>query len=108
MQADSSNKQGTFHSDDSMEDVFDSNLSEKLKDPEMQNEFNKVLDYASKLLFKNNSDLQFSIHEGTNTTLIKLVDSKTKEVLKEYPPEKLLNMIADLWERAGLVVNKKA
>jgi flagellar protein FlaG len=107
-QPDSSNPQGSSGYPEAFEDVFDSNLSEKLKDPEMQQEFDKVLDYANKLLFKDNGVLQFSRHEATSTTLIKLVDSKTKEVLKEFPPEKILNMIADLWEVAGLVVNKKA
>lgn len=87
---------------------FDKNLSEKLKDPSMKKEFDKVLDYANKLLFNDNSVLKFSRHEATNTTLVKLVDSNTKEVLREFPPEKILNIIAGIWEVAGLVVNKKA
>ena len=30
-----------------------------------------------------------------------------KEVLKEYPPEKTLDMIAKVWEVAGLLVDEK-
>ena len=35
------------------------------------------------------------------------VDKDTKEVLKEYPPEKTLDMIAKVWEIAGLLVDEK-
>jgi len=34
-------------------------------------------------------------------------DKDTKEVLKEYPPEKTLDMIAKVWEVAGLLVDEK-
>lgn len=91
-----------------LEAEFDNNLSEKLKDPNMKKEFDNVLDYANKLLFNENSALKFSRHEATGTTVVKLVDTTTNEVLREFPPEKILNIIADIWEVAGLVVNKKA
>jgi flagellar protein FlaG len=39
--------------------------------------------------------------------MIKIVDKDTKEVLKEYPPEKTLDMIAKVWEVAGLLVDEK-
>ena len=32
---------------------------------------------------------------------------KTKEVIKEFPPEKTLDMIAKVWEMAGLMVDEK-
>jgi len=35
------------------------------------------------------------------------VDKKSKEVIKEYPPEKTLDMIAKVWELAGLLVDEK-
>ena len=35
-----------------------------------------------------NSEAIFAIHDGTNRVTIKIVDKKTKEVIKELPPEK--------------------
>jgi flagellar protein FlaG len=55
----------------------------------------------------NNSEAIFGIHEATNRVTIKLVDKETKEVIKELPPEKTLDMIAKVWEMAGLLVDEK-
>ena len=55
----------------------------------------------------DNSIAQFGIHEGTNRITIKIVDKSTKEVIKELPPEKTLDMIAKAWELAGLMVDER-
>ena len=53
------------------------------------------------------SEAIFGIHEKTNRVTIKIVDKETKEVIKELPPEKTLDMIAKAWELAGLLVDEK-
>lgn len=55
----------------------------------------------------HNSEAVFGIHEATNRVTIKIVDKDTKKVLKEYPPEKTLDVIAKVWEMAGLLVDQK-
>ena len=55
----------------------------------------------------HNSEAVFGIHDATNRVTIKIVDKDTKKVLKEYPPEKNLDMIAKVWEMAGLLVDQK-
>ena len=55
----------------------------------------------------NNSEAVFGIHEGTNRVTIKIVDKETKKVIKELPPEKTLDMIAKVWEMAGILVDEK-
>lgn len=54
-----------------------------------------------------NSEAVFGIHEETNRVTIKIVDKKTKETIKELPPEKTLDMIAKVWEMAGIMVDEK-
>lgn len=53
------------------------------------------------------SEAVFGMHEGTNRVTIKIVDKDTKEVLKEFPPEKTLDMIAKVWEMAGILVDER-
>ena len=53
------------------------------------------------------SEAIFGIHEKTNRVTIKIVDKATKEVIKEYPPEQTLDMIAKVWEVAGILVDEK-
>ena len=55
----------------------------------------------------HNSEAVFGIHDATNRVTIKIVDKDTKRVLKEYPPEKTLDMIAKVWEMAGFLVDQK-
>lgn len=55
----------------------------------------------------HNSEAVFGIHDATNRVTIKIVDKDTKKVLKEYPPEKTLDMIAKVWEMTGLLVDQK-
>jgi len=55
----------------------------------------------------DNSEAVFGIHDKTNRVTIKIVDKDTKKVIKEYPPEKTLDMIAKAWELAGIMVDEK-
>ena len=54
-----------------------------------------------------NSEAVFGIHEDTNRVTIKIVDKSTKEVIKELPPEKTLDMIARVWEMAGILIDER-
>ena len=53
------------------------------------------------------TEAQFSVHEETKQIMIKLVDSSTKEVVKELPSEKILDMVAHMSKLAGLFVDEK-
>ena len=65
----------------------------------------KAVDEINKKV--QNSEAIFGIHDATNRVTIKIIDKDTKKVLKEYPPEKTLDMIAKVWEVAGLLVDQK-
>lgn len=55
----------------------------------------------------SHSEAIFGIHEKTNRVTIKIVDKDSKEVIKEIPPEKTLDMLAKAWELAGILVDTK-
>ena len=54
-----------------------------------------------------NTEAVFGFHEKTNRVTIKIVDKDTKEVVKEFPPDKTLDMIAKAWELAGIMVDAR-
>ena len=70
---------------------------------------NEKIKKAVEQLNKNlsHSSAIFGIHEATNRVMIKIVDKDTKEVIKELPPEKTLDMIAKVWELAGILVDER-
>jgi flagellar protein FlaG len=50
---------------------------------------------------------EFSIHQETKHIMVKVIDVATNEVIREIPPEKILDLIASLWEIAGLIVDER-
>lgn len=62
---------------------------------------------ANKLMVNNNTHLQFSVHKVTHDIMVKIVNDNTGEVIKEIPSEKILDMIAKMWQISGLFVNEK-
>ena len=73
-----------------------------------QNEqIKKAVDDINRSRTGSAAEAIFGIHDKTNRVIIKIVDKKTKEVIKEYPPEKTLDMIAKVWEMAGIMVDEK-
>lgn len=74
---------------------------------EQTEQIKKAVKDINKSVVGTQSEAIFGIHEKTNRVTIKIVDKKTKEVLKEFPPEKTLDMIARVWENAGIMVDEK-
>ena len=67
----------------------------------------KAIAEMNKKINNSNEEAVFGVHEETNRVMIKIVDKDTKEVIKEFPPEKTLDMIAKVWEVAGILVDEK-
>ena len=67
----------------------------------------KMIEEMNKKINNSNEVAMFGIHEETNRVMIKIMDRDTKEVIKEFPPEKTLDMIAKLWEMAGILVDER-
>ena len=63
-----------------------------------------VADMNKKL---QNISCQYGIHEGTGRVTIRMVDKETKDVIKEFPAEETLELIAKAWELAGIMVDKR-
>lgn len=76
---------------------------------DQQQTSNEQIRKAVEQLNKNmsHSEAIFGFHDKTNRVTIKIVDKDTKEVIKEIPPEKTLDMIAKAWELAGILVDER-
>ncbi|NLG33119.1 MAG: flagellar protein FlaG [Syntrophomonadaceae bacterium] len=67
-----------------------------------------AVDDANRALQILNTRLQFSIHEETKQIMVKVIDETNKEIIREIPPEKLLDALAKMWELVGILVDEKA
>lgn len=67
----------------------------------------KTIERANKALLGRSTSFEFSIHEKTKQISIKVLDKDTGEIIREIPPEKTLDMVAKMWEMAGLLVDER-
>ena len=79
--------------------------AEQGKEQPTNEQIKKAVEQMNKKLA--DSEAVFGIHEDTNRVTIKIVNKDTKEVIKELPPEKTLDMIAKVWEMAGILVDER-
>lgn len=69
---------------------------------------NKSVKQANKALERVERHIHREVHEVTHAVMYKLKDNSTGEVIAEFPPKKIQDMIAKMWELAGLFVDEKA
>lgn len=75
--------------------------------PETPERLKKMIAEMNRKISNSNEEAVFGVHEKTNRIMIKILDKDTKEVIKEFPPEKTLDMIASIWEMAGILVDER-
>jgi flagellar protein FlaG len=39
--------------------------------------------------------------------MVKVIDAETDEIIREIPPEKILDMVAMMWEMVGIIVDER-
>ncbi|MGE4284301.1 MAG: flagellar protein FlaG [Clostridia bacterium] len=66
-----------------------------------------IIERANKAIQGVNTSFEYSIHEQTHQIMVKVLNRDTKEVIREIPPEKILDMVARMWEMAGIFVDEK-
>ncbi|MBU3142346.1 flagellar protein FlaG [Clostridium sp. CF012] len=71
---------------------------------EVENAVNKINNF----LMGEDTHLEYQKHDVLNQIIIRIVNNKTNEVIKEIPSEKILDMVVEMCEKAGVFVDKKA
>lgn len=54
------------------------------------------------------SAIEFSLDEDTGRTVVKMIDTRTNEVLRQFPSEEMLAISRSIDRMQGLLVNRKA
>lgn len=53
------------------------------------------------------TSVKFELHDKLDRYYVKVIDSATKELIREIPPEKMLDMYASMAEFMGLMIDEK-
>ncbi len=54
-----------------------------------------------------NIGLRFSIHQETERLVVQVYDRTDNEVIREIPPEKVLNLVAQIQQMIGLLLDEQ-
>lgn len=53
------------------------------------------------------TSLRFSVHQDTNTIVVRVVETQTGQVIREIPPEQVLDAVARLQEYLGVLFDAR-
>lgn len=67
----------------------------------------KAIEKANKALEGIATSFEFSIHEKTKQIMVKVIEKESGKLVREIPPEKILDMVASMCEKAGLLIDEK-
>lgn len=73
-----------------------------------EEELIKAIESANKKVEVYDRRFEFSIHDKTKEIVVKVIDTNLNEVIREIPNQKILDMVANMLEIAGILVDEKA
>jgi flagellar protein FlaG len=80
---------------------------ESNKEPVTKEKVEDVVQGMNEFLHASNTHLKFEFHDKLQEYYVTIVDEQTKEVVREIPVKKILDMYAAMTEFVGLMVDKK-
>ncbi|NLB77364.1 MAG: flagellar protein FlaG [Clostridiaceae bacterium] len=77
-------------------------------EPQLTDEMvGEAVNKANKMLEGTNRRFEYSVHDKINGIMVKVIDENTGEVIREIPPKRILDMVANMMEMAGLLVDER-
>lgn len=73
----------------------------------MKEKLKEAVDSINEFLQTDRKTSKFVFHEGLHKYYVRLVNADTEEVIKEIPPERLLDAFYQMQKLAGMIVDEK-
>jgi flagellar protein FlaG len=71
-------------------------------------ELQQATDAINEALKRSDQSVQFSIDHDTGTTVVKVVDSSTKEVIRQMPSDEVISIARSIDRLQGILLKQKA
>ncbi|MGC7870264.1 flagellar protein FlaG [Desulfosporosinus sp. SYSU MS00001] len=69
-------------------------------------EIEKAAEKLNRLMGIVEKNMKFSVDESTHRVMVKIVDSKTGEILDEIPPKRIFDLLNSFSSMSGLLLDK--
>lgn len=81
--------------------------SDKVPTEKQMKQIKQAVDEANQRTKFTKKSFEYAFDDQTNRVSITVRDQETDEVIREIPAEETLDMLAKIWELAGIVVDEK-
>ncbi|MGC8822617.1 MAG: flagellar protein FlaG [Desulfurella sp.] len=72
-----------------------------------KNDVKKLIQKLNDSISSLNDSVKFSYSEDAKGLIVKVIDSKTGQVIRQMPPEELIKLEASLAQSIGIIFNKE-
>lgn len=69
-------------------------------------ELSCAVEQLNKLMLAYNTEISFQVHEDSGEHLVRIINSLDKTVIREIPPERVLDMVAHLKKIVGIIIDE--
>jgi flagellar protein FlaG len=67
----------------------------------------KAIDNINQSIASFHRHMNISVHQRTNRIMVKVMDTEKNEVIREIPPERVLDAFAKALELAGVLLDER-
>jgi flagellar protein FlaG len=92
----------------SAQEITPSEQSAQSSQPVTEKQLKTAINSVQEYIKPYNSSLEFSINDDINQVVVKVVDSSTKEVIRQIPSEEMIAIAKALDSIKGLFVKQQA
>lgn len=79
---------------------------EKAKENLDLEKLGEAVGQANKTMETYSTELRFSIHKESGEIMVKVINTKDNSVIREIPPESVLNFVAHVKKMLGIIIDK--
>lgn len=88
-------------------ELVESVKENELSSDELKEKLEEKIDDMNNIMETLDEKLSFELHDETERIMTRIIDIKTNEVIKEMPPEDILDLAAKIHEMVGLILDEK-
>lgn len=91
----------------STRDKVESLREDQLSPEELKEDLEEKIDDMNNIMETLEEQLSFELHDKTDRIMAQVINIETKEVIKEMPPEEMLDLAARIHEMVGLIIDEE-
>ncbi len=79
----------------------------ELSSDKLKKELKETIEDMNKIVETVEENLSFKLHEKTDRLMTQVINIETREVIKEMPPEEMLDLAARIHRMVGIIIDEE-